>query len=91
MSLTFPPRRAAGKSSPPGHAPSPRGPQSPRSRWPWPLRALGWLVLSHHRLPLMPGRGHDGSARLAMAKVDPEADFSYDYEDLGFIRTGNCP
>lgn len=44
MSLTFPPRRAAGKSSPPGHAPSPRGPQSPRSRWPWPLRALGWLV-----------------------------------------------
>ena len=36
-------------------------------------------------------RGDDGSARLAMAKVDPEADFSYDYEDLGFIRTGNCP
>ncbi|HIY72022.1 MAG TPA: DUF3471 domain-containing protein, partial [Candidatus Luteimonas excrementigallinarum] len=36
-------------------------------------------------------RGDGGSARLTMAKVDPEADFSYDYEDLGFIRTGNCP
>lgn len=31
-----------------------------------------------------------GPARLAMAKVDPEADFSYDYEDLGFVRTGDC-
>jgi CubicO group peptidase (beta-lactamase class C family) len=29
--------------------------------------------------------------RLTMAKVDPEADFSYDYEDLAFVRTGDCP
>lgn len=28
---------------------------------------------------------------LTMAKVDPEADFSYDYEDLAFTRTGACP
>jgi CubicO group peptidase (beta-lactamase class C family) len=28
--------------------------------------------------------------RLTMAKVDPEADFSYDYEDLAFERIGAC-
>lgn len=28
---------------------------------------------------------------LHMAKVDPDADFSYDYEDLAFKHTGNCP
>lgn len=28
---------------------------------------------------------------LAMAKVDPDADFSFDYEDLAFRRTGPCP
>lgn len=32
----------------------------------------------------------DGRARLAMAKVDPHADFSYDYEDLGFLRVRDC-
>jgi len=31
-----------------------------------------------------------GPPRLAMAKVDPEADFSYDYEDLDFVRVGDC-
>lgn len=29
-------------------------------------------------------------ARLNMAKVDPEADFSYDYEDLDFKRVRGC-
>ena len=29
-------------------------------------------------------------ARLSMAKVDPEADFSYDYEDLAFERVRGC-
>jgi CubicO group peptidase (beta-lactamase class C family) len=33
----------------------------------------------------------DGDAALRMAKVDPQADFSYDYEDLAFRRTGACP
>ncbi|MEO8988642.1 MAG: serine hydrolase [Rhodanobacter sp.] len=28
---------------------------------------------------------------LQMAKVDPDADFSYDYEDLAFKRIGGCP
>lgn len=32
-----------------------------------------------------------GPVTLAMAKVDPEADFSYDYEDLAFRRIGDCP
>ncbi len=27
---------------------------------------------------------------LRMSKVDPEADFSYDYEDLAFTRVGDC-
>ena len=29
-------------------------------------------------------------ARLTLAKVDPEADFSYDYEDLAFERIRDC-
>lgn len=29
--------------------------------------------------------------RLTMTKVDPDADFSYDYEDLEFARVGACP
>lgn len=28
---------------------------------------------------------------LAMSKVDPHADFSYDYEDLAFARVAACP
>ena len=32
----------------------------------------------------------DSPARLSMAKVDPEADFSYDYEDLAFERVRAC-
>ncbi|MGV8939984.1 MAG: serine hydrolase [Lysobacter sp.] len=32
----------------------------------------------------------DGVPRLSMAKVDPDADFSYDYEDLSFTRVGEC-
>ena len=44
--------------------------------------ADAWLEFS-------PGEA-GGPVRLTMAKVDPEADFSYDYEDLGFARIGNC-
>ncbi|WP_343225520.1 serine hydrolase domain-containing protein [Novilysobacter antarcticus] len=32
----------------------------------------------------------DGRTQLTMAKVDPHADFSYDYEDLSFQRIGEC-
>ncbi len=35
--------------------------------------------------------GPDGRpVALAVAKVDPDADFSYDYEDLGFVLAGAC-
>jgi microsomal dipeptidase-like Zn-dependent dipeptidase/D-alanyl-D-alanine dipeptidase/CubicO group peptidase (beta-lactamase class C family) len=34
--------------------------------------------------------GAGASARLRMAKVDPDADFSSDYEDLAFERVGDC-
>jgi hypothetical protein len=34
---------------------------------------------------------HDNAPiALTMAKVDPEADFSYDYEDLSFVRVRDC-
>ncbi|TKS53623.1 serine hydrolase [Luteimonas yindakuii] len=33
----------------------------------------------------------DGRPRMTMAKVDPEADFSYDFEDLAFERVAPCP
>ncbi len=34
----------------------------------------------------------DGArVRMTLAKVDPDADFSYDYEDLAFERIGDCP
>lgn len=42
--------------------------------------AEAWL-----RLP------EDADGTLHMAKVDPGADFSYDYEDLAFTREGDCP
>jgi CubicO group peptidase (beta-lactamase class C family) len=29
--------------------------------------------------------------KFTMTKVDPKADFSYDYEDLAFTRIGDCP
>ena len=41
--------------------------------------------LDYH--PAAPGR----PATLTMAKVDPLGDFSSDYEDLHFTRTGDCP
>ena len=34
-------------------------------------------------------RREDGTS-MTLAKVDPEADFSYDYEDLAFQRIGDC-
>ena len=53
----------------------------------------GWLVdwegdaASEAWLRLAPGKeGH-----LHMAKLDPDGDFSGDFEDLDFQRTGDCP
>lgn len=38
-----------------------------------------------------PGKGAADGTDMTMAKVDPQADFSYDYEDLAFTRVGECP
>lgn len=41
-------------------------------------------------LDFHPAHGNQ-PATLSMAKVDPLGDFSSDYEDLHFVRTGACP
>lgn len=38
-------------------------------------------------LQLQPG----ATPALTLAAIDPELDFSYDYQDLHFTRTGDCP
>ena len=40
-------------------------------------------------LDFHPGQA-GGASRLTMAKTDPKADFSYDYEDLSFERVAAC-
>jgi CubicO group peptidase (beta-lactamase class C family) len=37
------------------------------------------------------GRDAKTVTRLLLTKVDPNADFSYDFEDLEFTRVGSCP
>lgn len=34
---------------------------------------------------------HFDEGRMTLSHVDPEADFSYDYPDLDFVRVGGCP
>lgn len=36
------------------------------------------------------GKDASGAPTFTMAKVDPDADFSYDYEDLAFARVASC-
>jgi hypothetical protein len=45
------------------------------------IDAEAWLELSTDQ----------GLTTLLMTKVDPEADFSYDYEDLRFSLAAACP
>jgi hypothetical protein len=40
-------------------------------------------------LPLAPGKSPAG-ATLRMSKVDPQADFSFDFEDLSITRVRVC-
>lgn len=42
-------------------------------------------------LDFQPATGEGDAAKLTLAKVDPEADFSYDFEDLHFSRVRSCP
>lgn len=51
-------------------------------RWQQPdVDVDAWLIAS-------PAQGN--ATALHMAKVDPDADFSYDFEDLAFVRDGDC-
>ena len=45
-----------------------------------------WLSFGHGSA----SNGHDAATTLTMSKVDPDADFSYDFEDLAFARVGDC-
>jgi len=42
-------------------------------------------------LDLLPAPAGGEVATLTLSKVDPDADFSYDYEDLEFSRVRDCP
>ena len=46
------------------------------------IDAEAWLKFEH---------ASSATAKLSMSKVDPNADFSYDFEDLEFTRVGSCP
>ena len=52
---------------------------------------VDWDADSVDAMPWLhfPGPGADGVLRLS--HVDPDADFSYDYADLAFTRSGPCP
>jgi CubicO group peptidase (beta-lactamase class C family) len=47
--------------------------------------AEAWLDFS-----VGPASAGHSPTTLTMSKVDPDADFSYDYEDLAFTRVGEC-
>lgn len=51
--------------------------------------AEAWLQIADPPPAFAPA-GAGKTPRLTMSKVDPEADFSYDYEDLAFTRIGAC-
>ena len=36
------------------------------------------------------GDANDGAKTMTLSKVDPDADFSNDFEDLAFTRVGDC-
>lgn len=51
-----------------------------------------WLQFETRMLPPTDRtRRVDPATKLFMTKVDPSADFSYDFEDLEFTRVGSCP
>ena len=56
-------------------------------------RLVDWLddsVDAEAWLDFVPQPNTMQPTALTLAKVDPEADFSYDYEDLAFMRVGDC-
>jgi CubicO group peptidase (beta-lactamase class C family) len=55
------------------------------------LLVIDWLVAEIDAEASLTFSPSTNPAMLRLAKVDPEADFSYDFEDLMFTRTGECP
>jgi hypothetical protein len=59
------------------------------------MRVGGRLLVDWHDdgvgvEPWLAFSGEGDARRLAMSKVDPDGDFSSDFEDLAFVRTGSC-
>ena len=54
---------------------------------------VDWRDVSVDAEPWLAFAGADQGlpVTLKLSKVDPDADFSYDYEDLSFIRVRDCP
>lgn len=56
------------------------------------IDAEAWLQFETRMLtPTNRARHVDPVTKLFLTKVDPNADFSYDFEDLEFTRVGSCP
>lgn len=69
--------------------------KSPRLKGPVLRQQDRWLVDwdddSVDAEPWLDFQAEEGAAtRLSLAHVNPEADFSYDYPDLAFVRVGDC-
>ena len=52
---------------------------------------VDWDDASVDAAPWLAFAGDDRHATLSLAAIDPDADFSYDYQDLHFQRSGACP
>jgi len=59
------------------------------------LRSGDRLLVDWHapEVDVEPWLTFDGGAapRMKLSRIDPQADFSYDYQDLDFRRVGDCP
>jgi hypothetical protein len=52
---------------------------------------VDWDDASVDAEPWLSFAGQGGTTALTLAAIDPDADFSYDYRDLHFKRSGACP
>ena len=52
---------------------------------------LDWNNLGEDADAWLTLEGEGGTATMTLAPIDPDIDFSYDFQDLHFTRHGNCP
>jgi len=52
---------------------------------------VDWDDASVDAEPWLSFAGTGDAVTLTLAAIDPDADFSYDYRDLHFRRSGACP